>query len=164
MPAPRTELRMMAGFVAVPPTAGILVSASCAMLWKAGVDLFPGGIPADVAATAASLGIAAAFAAFFVVIFGALPIVGWVSRRGPLTLRRVLLVSAALANAPFILIVIGAVISRVISGYPSGELSALWHQWTGAARTIGFALLAGVGSGVVFWFVGVRGSELDPAR
>jgi hypothetical protein len=161
MPAPRTELRMMAGFIAMPPTAGLPVFAICTALWGAGYPIFPGGMPANLFATTFSLGLGASVLAFLVTIFAALPSVGWLASRGRLPLRRLLVLGAILGNLIFALVLLGIAIVRVVSGPPSTPFADSWYGVMSAFRTILFGLVTGTVCASVFWAIAIHCTELD---
>ena len=55
LPSRRSELRLLAGFAAVPPTVALIVFAAYLVLFDAGSGTVAGVIPADPHDSAASL-------------------------------------------------------------------------------------------------------------
>jgi hypothetical protein len=98
----------------------------------------------------------AAFAAVFVVVFGALPAIGWISRRGPLTLSASLAAGALLGNLPSACL--------LLLGAANGGVG--WTVWppplTALIRPIAFGTLVGLACGAAFWQIaGATGPTRD---
>jgi hypothetical protein len=151
----RRGLRMVAGFVVVPPTAALIALATYDVLWHLG--WLSEGAPIDSVDAAASLGTGVAILAVVVTVFGAIPAVVWLNRRRPLSLSSLLVLGAALGNVPFVFIVAGIVAAHVASGTLSDDVGRYWYGFAGAMVRTTMGLICGMGSAAVFWFVGVRG-------
>ena len=150
----RAGLRMLAGFAIVPPTAVLITLVTYDALWYSG--MLPEGGQIDSLDSAASLGIGVGILAVVMTVLGAVPAVAWLSRRRPLSLRRLLLLGAALGNVPFATIVIGIVVTHLVSGTLSGEITHYWYGLPGAVVRTVIGLICGMGSAAVFWAVAVR--------
>jgi len=124
-----------------------------------GVLVFPlvafgiGGRAADMLDGAIAFGLGMGIASIFVTGFGAFPLLVWLLKRGPVTLRQSLLAGAALGNLPVILIVI-----RLLSmGAGWEEVFVGGRDWLfGAIRAVLFASTIGLASAAVFWVVAGR--------
>jgi hypothetical protein len=159
--SPRTELRMVAAFALMPLAAGVLMAGLCLALWGTGYDIFEGGRPRDPMPAAVSLGMGAAVIAVVVTVFGAVPAVAWLAGRGPLSLRRLLVLGAALGNAPFAIIVLGVLGTQLAKGTLTRGVGGAWFGTPGAVRAIVVGLILGMSSAALFWFIAVRGTDLD---
>ena len=80
----RRELRMLAGFIVMAPTAVLIDLATYDALWHVG--WLPQGAPIDSVDAVASLGSGVAILAVVVMVFGAIPGVVWMNTRRPLSL------------------------------------------------------------------------------
>jgi hypothetical protein len=155
----RAGVRLVAAFFVVPPILGCLTFVASVVLVYAGA--IEGAEPVDAAlAIAAGIGILA----IVVIAFGAIPVVAWFIRRGPLSLRQLLLAGAALGNAPFAVIVLVVTITHLHGEPRFGDIGRYWYGLSGALVRIGIGLLCGTTSAAVFWAVGVRGSDLERGR
>jgi hypothetical protein len=152
-PSPRGEMRMLVGYVLMPPTSALLAAAS---FW----DVTP-GVTMPESQPGVAMALVGAIVGFVVTIFAAVPAVAWLLRRGPLSLGRLLLLGAALGNAPFAIILVGIFAVQLARGTLSWDVGHLWYGWHGAFRNMIVALVCGAGSAAVFWFVAVRGTELE---
>ena len=164
MASPRAELRLLSGFALMPLAAAAFAFAAYALLWQAGPDSMSGFKPSDPIASAVSIGMAVGLVAVLVTVFGAVPLVMWLLRRGPLALSRVLLAGAILGIAPLaigILVMLGASLAR---GTMPEHVGDAWYGWEGMIRTTTVGLFVGVTSAAVFWLVAVRGTELTTRR
>lgn len=137
------EMRLFLGLFVQPFVAAGLAFVAFPVVEHTGRALH-GRISVDPLDAAASLAAGVAIVAFLVTLCGAVPAVLWLVRRGPLTLKTVLLSGLVLGNAP---VLIGA----VLAGFGSGAF--------GAIRAIVFGSYLGFGSAFVFWVVTVRGSN-----
>jgi hypothetical protein len=96
-----------------------------------------------------------------VTIFGAVPAVLWMTRRGSLSLGRVLAAGAILGNLPFVLIVLGILVVQAAKGTLSSDVPRLWEGWFGVVRAVVFGLLVGGFSLAAFWLIGVYGAPFS---
>jgi ABC-type dipeptide/oligopeptide/nickel transport system permease component len=157
----RAELRLVAGFALLPPTAALLIFLISLVSWKMGIGIFSGGKPTDPLQAAISLALAIAIIAILVTVFAGVPTVMLLARRRPVTLRSLLLAGAALGNLPFALIVSAIAVQRSLSGTIEPDISALWFGVPGAARSIGLGLVCGTTCATVFWVIAIRGIEVQ---
>jgi len=136
----------------VPPSIAALAFLGYLAIWHVEGPGALGSVPFDPVDSALSLATGVGVIAVVVTVFGAVPVVTWLSRRRALTLRTRLLVGAILGNLLFILIVLA-----VLATY--GRLSSdVARLWDGSARAMS-ARARGFGSDVVsaspFWLVAV---------
>ena len=159
----RAEFRLLAGFAAVPPTAGLVAFAAYLALFYAGSGPAAGVTPAAPHATAASLALGVALVALLVTVFGAVPGVSWLTRRGPLSLRSLLVLGAGLGDLPFAIIVLSALVARLAGGASSADITGLWQGARGATLRLAIGAAVGAASAAMFWLVAVRGTDLERA-
>jgi hypothetical protein len=150
----RADLRMLAGFALVPPTAVLITLGTYQLMWHAGA--LPFGAPIHSLDSAGSLGVGVAILAVLMTVFGAVPGVIWLNGRRSLSLGRLLILGAGLGSVPFALIVLGVVTVHAMSGTLSTDIGRYWHGTSGAAVRLTMGLITGMGSAAIFWFVGVR--------
>jgi len=158
----RGELRMLAGFIVVVPTAVLITLATYDALWHVG--WLPQGAPIDSVDAAASLGTGVAILAVAVMVFGAIPAVVWMNARRPLSLSNLLVLGAVFGNVPFVFIVVGLSAVHLASGTLSTDVGQYWYGFSGAMVRTMMGLTCGMGSATVFWFVGVRSNKRRFAR
>jgi hypothetical protein len=151
----KDEIRLFAGLAVQPFVGAALAFLSFPLVDYSGRALY-GGFPADTVDAAISFAFGVSIVALFVTVCGALPIVLYLLKRGPLTLKEVLVGGAALGNAPFILVVAGIVASQVARGTMSSEVGHLWYGLPGAIRSTAISSFIGLGSAAVFWVVAGR--------
>ena len=139
-------MRVLLGLLAQPVVAG----AAAFMLFPAldytasAAGIYHGRLPDPVGA-AISIALGAALAAVFVVVFGALPAIGWVSQRRPLTLTSSVVAGALLGNLPLVVILLLVAVNGG-GRLPTGASDAL-----ALLPSIAFGSCVGVACGVVFW-------------
>lgn len=110
---------------------------------------------------AASLGFGTGIIAVVVTVFGAVPAVAWLIRRGPVSFRTLLIVACALSSTPFAITVGAILVTQLARGTLSPDVSRLWFGWPGAIRAICLGLWLGLASAALLWIVAVRGTELE---
>lgn len=152
---PRGELRMVVGYVLMPPTAALLTAAVFWDVLPASGTFVAGGQPT------LGIAIAAAIVSVPVTVFGAIPAVAWLQSRGPLTLGRLAALGAVLGNLPFAISLAAIVAVQIARGVLPGDAADLWYGWAGAVRNIVVGSCCGSGCAGVFWFVSIHGTELD---
>jgi hypothetical protein len=144
------EMRLLAGFVVQPFFTGILGFIAFPL-----IDVTQRAIEGSTATEpmrgAISVALGAAFAAFFVTVCAAFPLVVWLLRHGPLTLKQVLLGGVMLGNLPFVVIMILAVLTNNVSSGAS---------WLGLFRSLAFGALFGVAGAALFWAISIRGTAM----
>ena len=152
--SPRAEMRMLVGYVLLAPFSGVVMYLTVVGQLALGVWFFNGEPRHDVAPGLALA--VAVFAAPIATIAGAVPGVAWLIRRDRLTLRNLLLSGAVLGNIPIAILMILAILEQ----YRKGTLSTLpWSAVLGPPWLLGAWF--GVWGALFFWFVSIRGTELD---
>jgi hypothetical protein len=154
----RTVFRLLGGFAGAPLTAVVVALVTYDALWYSG--LFSGGAPIDSIDAAGSLGMGVGILAIAMTICS-VPLVAWLNSRGPLSLRKVLLLGAVLGNVPFAIVIIGEVLAHPMRETLSGDIGRFWYGFTGAVQRVTVGLACGMASGGVFWLVGVRGTPMQ---
>ena len=124
---PKAEMRVLAGLVVQPFVAFAAASVAA-----------PG--PAALAA---------AVAAVFVVIVGALPAIAWLSRRGPITLGAALISGALLGNLPMVVILLLAALTGNLRVPDSGSAIGVLRL----LRPVAFGAFVGMACAFVFWLI-----------
>lgn len=123
------------------------------------------GRPHDPAQAAGAFALLTGFLSLVITIAGAVPVVHWLMKRGPVSLMQLIRVGLILGNAPFLLSVIGLVLPmtllHLITGTMSEHLISLSNLTAGTLRAIGIGSVIGVWSAVVFWLLGIRGTDPD---
>jgi hypothetical protein len=153
----------MLGALAVLPLLDALVAfVAFPVLWccggRAGLQLMD---PAEAARTFAVL---SGVLGVLVTLCGALPVVWWLMKRGPLTLEQLLIAGLALGNAPFaayLCFLAPFAIMHVMAGTMSEHLLPASELLATAVRSIGIGSFMGSLSAVVFWFLGIRNSDVS---
>jgi hypothetical protein len=154
-PSRAQEVRLFAG-LAVQPFVAAAVGFMMFPLIEWSNSALRRGTSGDLVDGAVAVAAGAGLAAFFVTLLGALPIVVWRMRRGPLTLRQVLLGGALLGNLPFAVIVPLAA--------AAGGSGAGWFWPLGAIRALAVGAVFGMAGAAVFWAIAVRGTGLGAGR
>lgn len=149
----------MIGFLLVPPVAGFLAFLGFPVLIHSGYGVLPPGNLADPAGAARGFGLGVGILAVGVTAFGVVPTVLWLRKRGPLSLRRVVVAGAALGNAPFALIVLIIVVVQLVNGTITPDVARLWYGLAGAVRSVLIGTFVGTASAAVFWAIAVRGTQ-----
>jgi hypothetical protein len=155
-------LRLVAALAVVPFAAGTVMFITYLALWFSGARLFEGPLFDLKGAVHAAAGLALGVTIIGFVVTGVavLPLV-WMGSRGPLSLKNVLLLGAALGNVPFAVIVVSILLMRLRNGTLSSDVPRLWYGLYGAVRAIALGFWIGISSAAVFWVIGVRGTESD---
>ena len=152
--------RLLVAFVILPPLDAVLGCVVFPLLWWLGVRT-PG--LADPLVAARAFVPVAAFIGLTVTVAGAMPVVFTLIRRGPISLRQALLAGLALGNAPLAVIAYATILlafGHVATGTISEHLVPVSELVAGALRLIAIGSAYGVITAVVFWVVGVWGSDL----
>ncbi len=151
--SPRAEMRMLVGYVLLSPMCGVLMYLTVLGQLALGIWFFNGPPSSDVALPL-SVG-AAVFAAPIATIVGAVPGVAWLIRRGRLTLSNLLLSGIALGNIPMAILMVLALMEQ----FRNGTLRSIEPLNLLGAMLLGAWF--GVWGAFFFWFVSIRGTELD---
>ena len=172
--SPRTELRMVAAYALTPFVAFTFAYIAEMTLWARASTVTRvttvlangttvirgtgGSAPSDIAL---SLAMTAGLVAVFVTVFGALPMVAWLMGRGRISLRTLVLLGAALGNAPFAVLCLLIFVSHFARGTMPDNPGDLWYGTGPAFRMVTEGLFVGIGCAAVFWAVGIRGSNVE---
>jgi hypothetical protein len=146
-------MRMLVGYVLLAPFSGLLMYLTVVAQLALGV-WFLNGSPRDDIAPGLALAVAI-FAAPIAVIFGAVPGVAWLIKRDLLTLPNLLLAGVLLGNLPIAILTVLALAEQ----YRKGTLASVgpMHLF----GPLGWGAWFGVWGALFFWFVSIRGTELD---
>ena len=144
---------MLVGYVLLPPMCGVLTYLTVGLQLALGVWFFNGSPSHDVALPLAFA--VTVFAAPVAVIFGAVPGVAWLVRRGRLTLPNLLLAGVVLGNLPIAILMVLALAEQ----YRKGTLASVGPM--ALFGPMGWGAWLGFCSALFFWFVSIRGTELD---
>ena len=154
--SPRAEMRMLVGYVLLAPFSGLVMYLTIGLQLALGVWFFSGSASLDVALP---LSLAAAiFAAPIATIVGAVPGVAWLIRRDRLTLRNLLLGGLALGNIPIAILAVLILFEKLRNDTLN---SAEPVQLFGLFGPVLLGAWFGVWGALFFWFVSIRGTELD---
>jgi hypothetical protein len=108
---------------------------------------------------ARTFGILSGILGLIVTAAGAVPVVLWLMKRGPVSLGQLMTVGLVLGNAPFVLYVVGLVlpltITHVIAGTMSQHLMPISDLVAGTLRALAIGSVMGTVSAIVFWMVGI---------
>lgn len=159
----RALARLLIAFAVAPFAAGAVMFIILLALWYSGVHAFEGP-PAEPVDVAVGIAFGVTIIAIYVIGCGAVPAVIWLANRGPLPLRKVLLLGAVLGNVPFALIIAGIILTQFVNGTLSSEVGRLWYGFPGAIRNIALGVVIGMSSAAVFWLIAVRGTEVERVR
>jgi hypothetical protein len=146
------ELRLFAGLAVQPFVAAALAFMLFPVVDYTGRPLY-GGFPADPVDAAISFSFGVGIVALAVTVCGAVPTVLYLLKRGPLSLKKVLVGGVVLGNAPFILVVTAVFATQVARGTMSPDIGRLFYGLQGVVRAIAIGSYIGVGSAAVFWLV-----------
>jgi hypothetical protein len=148
---PTQEMRVLIGLVTQPLVAAVAAFVLFPALdYTAEIAGVYQGRASDPTGAAMSVAFGAALASVFVVVFGALPAIGWLSRRRPITLAASLIAGAVLGNLPSAFILLLATLNGE-GPWSGGRPVAL-----GLVRAIAFGSCVGMACGAAFW--GIAGS------
>jgi len=161
--SPGDELRLFVGLAVQPFVAAALAFMLFPVVDYTGRPLY-GGFPADPVDAAISFSFGVGIVALVVTVCGAVPTVLYLLKRGPLSLKTVLVGGVALGNAPFILVVAAVVATQVARGTMSPDVVRLFYGLPGVVRAIAISSYIGIGSAAVFWVVVGRRIGAGPRR
>ena len=147
---------MLVGYILLPPMCGVLMYLTVVAQVALGVWFFAGTPRLDVAPGMALA--VAIFAAPIAVIFGAVPGVAWLIKRDLLTLPNLLLSGVLLGNIPIAILTVLALAEQ----YRKGTLTTVGPM--NFFGPMGWGVWFGFWSALFFWFVSIRGTELDVRR
>ena len=118
----------------------------------------------DTIQVASGFAILAGVVGLLVTTCGALPVVFWLLRRGPLSFAQLALAGLALGNMPFAIYAVAMIpfaIGHLVAGTMAQHLAPLSELLAGAVRALVIGSMLGVMSAVVFWLVGVHRFDVD---
>jgi hypothetical protein len=145
---------VLAGLAVQPLVAALLAFVTFPLTDYTG-RLAYGGRPVDSVRSAIAFAIGVGIVGLATTVLGALPVLGWALKRGPLTRRRVIVAGAILGNIPSAVIVSGLAIGQLSSG-STPTLNALTYGYLGLFRIVAFGSFVGLGSAAVFWWLAGR--------
>ena len=154
----RLLLRIVGGLAVVPPVIGVLTFF--VFLALARIQVLP-HTPSNPIHSARALGIAVGMLAAVVTALAAFPAVVLLGERGALPLPKLLRLGALLGNLPLVLIIVVATLVNLYSGTLDRGRD-LYHP-VGSFVRVMIGLACGLTGAAVFWFVSIRGTELDDA-
>lgn len=155
----RVRGRLLAAFAVVPIVDAVAALVAFPVVWALGDDG-----PSYAARPRAALAIAtlAGILGLLVTLCGALPVVTWLMRRGPVRLSQLLLAGLVLGNAPFaafVAMLLPFALIHLASGTLWDRMLPLGELLGGTLRSVTIGSAMGLLSAAVFWFVGLRGTE-----
>ena len=154
------RIRLVAGFAALPPAMALVTFLGYLAIGPEGRKVLAGGATVTEPVTvAAQLAFFVAIIGLALTLGGAVPSVLWLQARRQLSLSRLLLLGALIANVPFALIVLVAIVAAAADGTLSLEVTRLWYGTAGACRFVVIGAVHGLVAATVFWVVAVRGDE-----
>ena len=153
---------MLAGFLLAPFSAAGIGVVTYDSMWHLGF-LSAGG-PIHSLDAAESLGLGLAILAIVMTVVGAVPGVMWLSSRGGVSVRSLVMLGALLGNIPFAVIVVGIAVAALRRGENLGDLGQYWYGLGGAVVRVVLGIVTGVGSALVFWVVAILGTRSTPQR
>lgn len=130
-------------------------------VWAFGGD---GGFqPADPVQAARAVALVTGSLGILVTLAGAVPVVFWLMKRGPVSFGQIAMAGLVLGNVPFgvyVFALIPFAIGHLAAGTMSQHLSPVSELVAGTLRVIGIGSIVGLVSAVVFWFAGIRGTDV----
>jgi hypothetical protein len=152
--SPAAELRVLLGLAVQPFVTALLAFVSFPVVEYTGRPLY-GGRLVDPFDGAVSFAAGAGIAGLVMAVFGALPVLAWLLKRGPISRRQALIFGAVLGNVPGVLIVATLAARGLRQGAMPG-LSELTYSPMGAVRAIALGSFIGAASAGVFWWIAGR--------
>ena len=154
----RVRGRLLAAFAVLPIVDAFAALVAFPLVWALGDDG-----PSYAARPGAAMAIAtlAGILGLLVTLCGALPVVTWLMRRGPVRFNQLLLAGLVLGNAPFaafLAMVLPFALIHLASGTLWDRMLPLADLVAGTVRALTIGSAMGVLSAAVFWFVGLRGT------
>lgn len=153
-PSTRARFRLLAAFAVLPVLDALLAFLWFPLLW----DLGGHGArrPADPVQAAGSVAALAGILGMLVTICGAVPVVWWLLKRGPVSFGQLLLAGLVLGNVPFLvycLALIGPALSHLAMGTMSDHLVPLSELLVAVLRPVAIGSVMGMASASVFWLL-----------
>jgi hypothetical protein len=151
-------VRILGGLAVVPAVIGVLTFF--VFLALANIHVLP-YTPNNPIHSARAIAIAVGMLAVVVTAVVAFPAVVVLGERGPLPLAKLLGLGALLGNLPLALIILVATLVNLYSGTLDRGRD-LYHP-VGTFVRVMIGLACGMTGAAVFWFISIRGTELDEA-
>ena len=101
--------------------------------------------------------------ALLVMLSGALPVVYWLARRGPVSLTQLLVAGVGLGNVPFAIYALAMIpyaLLHLVFGTLKDHLIPASELLAGSLFPIGLGSGMDMLSAVVFWFVAIQGTDV----
>ena len=118
---------------------------------------------ADPHGAAVSIAILCAVLTVMVTLCGAIPVVFWLQRRGPITLGQTLAAGVLLGNAPFAFFALASLafaVMHLLAGTLSDHLASAVDVIAGALRVVLLGSVLGSAAAALVWVIGVRNTAL----
>jgi hypothetical protein len=152
--------RLALAFAAAPLMPAAAMYFGFPLFW-----IFMGhdGHPVDPSQVAGMLATLSGVCGVFVTVVGAVPVFGWLRRRGRVTLRHAVGAGVVLGNVPFalylLLLILPFTILHLAQGTLSQHLIPLPSLLSSAARVIVLGSVLGAIGALTFWIVGLAGTN-----
>lgn len=158
-----SKIRMCLAFLLAPAIAGILTFLIVIGQSYGRLNVFPTD-PDLVVDGAIALAAGVTLVAFFAMFGAAVPIVAAIAKRGPLSLKQVVLVGVAIGQASVMAIAAGILILQTITGHLSSDVAKLWYGLYGAVRASVLGMAIGGATAAACWVMGIWRTEWDAGR
>jgi hypothetical protein len=155
---------LLAAFALLPVVDAVVAFLAFPAVWAYGPDR--GFRPSDPGQAALVFAMVAGVMGLLVTLSGAMPVVFWLIKRGPVSFRQLLIAGVALGNLPFA-VYVATLIPYAVLHLAFGTLSE--HLIPVSALLAAVPLPLAVGScmglisAVVFWFAAIQGSDVARA-
>jgi hypothetical protein len=166
-PSAPNRYRLLAAFAVLPFVDGLAAFVGFPVVWYMGGH---DGQPYDPAQAARGFAILTGFLGLLVTISGAVPMVFWLMKRGPVSFGQLIAVGLLLGNAPFLIYVVGVVLPmtalHLFWGTLSQHLVSMSELIAGTLRVVAIGSVMGGLSATVFWLIAMYhgGSGVTDAR
>jgi hypothetical protein len=152
-----SKWRLLSAFAVLPLVDALMAFVAYpALWWLPTTAVFQ---PPDAAQAARGFAILAGVLGLLVTTCGAVPVVYWLMKRGPVSLAQLALAGLALGNMPFAIYAAAMIpfaIGHLVAGTMSQHLAHVSELLAGVVRALVIGSVLGVVSAVVFWLIGVR--------
>jgi hypothetical protein len=152
--------RLLAAFAILPAVDAVVAFVSFPAVWHFGRH---GGFrPFDPTQAALAFAALAGTIGLLVTLSGAIPLVHWLLKRGPVSLVQILIAGLALGNVPFAVYVLSLIpfaLLHLAFGTLSQHLIPVSELLAALPLPIGIGSCMGVISAAVFWFAAIQGTD-----
>lgn len=155
-----SKIRMCLAFLLAPAIAGMVAFLIVIGQAYGGFNVFPSD-PDFVADGAMSLASGVTLVAFFAMFGAAVPIVAALAKRGPLSLKQVVLVGVGIGQGSIMLVAAGILIAQAMTGGLSPDVANLWVGLYGVVRASLLSMTIGGATAAACWVIGIWGTEWD---